>query len=365
MRALFICPTLTVGGAERQWATLLPALRELGFDILVATLNAKGHFYDVLEASPGIETRSFAMRSRFDVVRASRAASLRRWKPAVVVSQSIDAHVVGQVVAVLSGAKHVAVEHAGPGLSARRVHHRIFYRLVAPRVDRVVAVSPSQVPDLRRLGYRPDRARVVPNGIDPPHVGRDRASVLSELGLDADSFVAVLVATLRPEKRADFFVEAVARAHAADPRIRGVIVGAGPCLDQARSLASASGATQVIGFRDDVGDYLGAADAVCLTSNVEAAPISLLEAMALARPIVATDVGGVRDLVGEGGAALTQPDDLDAFSAALVELAADRARAAALGLRGREVYASRFTTSRMVAAYAELLRELAPGGAER
>lgn len=364
MRALFVCPTLTVGGAERQWATLLPSLRDRGFDVLVATLNTEGHFYDVLQATPGIETRSFAMRNRLDVIRASKAATLRRWRPGVVVSQSIDAHVVGQAVARLSHARHVAVEHAGPGLAARRSHHRLFYRLVAPRVDRVVAVSPAQAPGLQLLGYRADRVRVIPNGIDVPELARDRAAVMEELGLPADSFLAVLVATLRPEKRAEFFVEAVARGHARDPRIRGLVVGAGPCLDRVRRLSEQSGgATELLGFREHVGDYVAAADAVCLTSSVEAAPMSLLEAMALGRPVVATDVGGVRDLVGDDAGLLTPPDDVDAFSAALLALADDPPRAAALGANGRAVYLARFTTSQMVAAYADLLAEVAePAG---
>lgn len=358
MRALFLCPTLTVGGAERQWAILLPSLQRLGFDVLVATLNTEGHFYDVLAATPGIETRSFAMRNRLDVVRAAKTAGLRRWKPDVVVSQSIDAHVVGRAVAVLGHAPQVAVEHAGPGLAGRRSHHRLAYRLVAPRVTRVVAVSAAQAPDLRRLGFRSERVRVIPNGIDVPEHSRDRAAVLGELGLAPETFLAVLVATLRAEKRAEFFIEAVARAHARDPRIRGVVVGAGPCLGQARHLAAGTGSTDVIGFREHVGDYVAAADVVALTSSVEAAPMSLLEAMALERPIVATDVGGVRDLVGDDAAILTAPDDIDAFTEALAALALEPGRAAALGANGRTAYQARFTTSGMVAAYADLLHEL-------
>jgi glycosyltransferase involved in cell wall biosynthesis len=349
-----MCPTLTVGGAERQWATLVPALGDRGFTALVATLQQRGHFFDVLAGTDGVETRAVGMRSRFDVRGAARAVGLARWAPDVVVTQSVDAHVLGHLAARRASARHVAVEHAGPGLGRRR-HHGALYRWVAPRTDAVVAVSGSQLSGLVNLGYHKERISLIPNGIEPPAVGLDRASARELAGAGADDFLAVLVATLRPEKRVELFVEAVAVAHEKDARIRGLVVGGGPKLDRARSLAAQTGVVKAIGYREDVGSFVAAADVVCLTSDVEATPMSLLEAMALGRPIVATDVGGVREVVEAGTAILVPARAAAPIADALCALAADPKRATALGDAGREVYRRRFTADTMIDAYAELL----------
>jgi glycosyltransferase involved in cell wall biosynthesis len=99
-----------------------------------------------------------------------------------------------------------------------------------------------------------------------------------------------------------------------------------------------------------------AADVVCLTSAVEASPMSVLEAMSVGRPIVATDVGGVRELVADGMTGfLTTPDRPRQIAEALVELARDGARAADLGRAGRLRQQRCFSLDAMVRGYADLL----------
>jgi glycosyltransferase involved in cell wall biosynthesis len=356
-RALFICPTLTVGGAERQWATLIPSLRDRGFTSLVTTLNHRGHFFDVLSSTDGVETRAIDMRSRFDVRGAIRAIRLSAWLPDVVVTQSIDAHVLGHLVAMKASVPHVAVEHGGPGL-ARRRHHAPLYRWVAPRTDSIVAVSESQISDLLALGYQRSRIDVIPNGIDPPHVALDRVAARTLARADGDDFLAVFVATLRPEKRVERFIEAVASAHRGDSRIRGLVVGGGPELARAQTLAGETPAVEVIGYREDIGSFVAAANVVCLTSDVEANPISLLEAMALGIPVVATDVGGVREVVEDEAGILVPAGDVAATAAALRDLAANPERATTLGAAGLRRYQDRYTAGTMSGAYADLLRQV-------
>ena len=140
---------------------------------------------------------------------------------------------------------------------------------------------------LRDLGYRSDRTTVIPNGIPLPSPLRRRKAVRAELGVDGEDVLALLVATLRPEKRAPVFVEAVRHAHAREPRVRGVIAGGGPELERVRTLAAATpDVVRVLGERSDVADLIAAADLVCLTSAFEGLPITALEAMALSRPLV-------------------------------------------------------------------------------
>ena len=359
LRVLFLYSTLTRGGAERQLALLVPELRRRGFDPVVATLRHRGPNFEALREQ-GVPTAFAAMRSRTDIVGIWRAYRLWRLRPDVVFSSSVDAQVIGQLVAFRARARHVTAEHGGVGIP-RALHRRLLVRLIALGVDRVVAVSSSQLPELHRLGFPPARIRVIPNGIPPPLSGRASEAVRAELGVAADEVVALLVATLRPEKRADSFVDAVVRAHAREPRLRGVVAGGGPELERVRSLAAAvPDVVRVLGERPDASDLIRAADVVCLASAFEGLPMAVLEAMACGRPVVATAVGGVPDAVVDGQTGwLVPPGDEKALVDALVAAASAPAERRARGEAARQRYAERYSLERMVDAYAELLVELA------
>jgi glycosyltransferase involved in cell wall biosynthesis len=108
-----------------------------------------------------------------------------------------------------------------------------------------------------------------------------------------------------------------------------------------------------------------AADVVCLTSDAEALPLSILEAMALGRPVVAADVGGVRDAVAEGETGfLIRPTDVSGFAAALVKLATTPELAGQFGEAGRRCYQGRFTVERMVSGYVDLFERLTAARAQ-
>jgi len=324
----------------------------------VATLRHRGPHFEAL-GRLGVETSFAGLRSRVDLRGIARAYRLWRLRPLVVLTSSVDAQVIGHLVAARAGVPHVTTEHGGAGLP-RAFHRRLLVRAVAPRVERVVAVSPTQVDELRRLGYRPERIAVIPSGIPEPSPVRPRETVRAELGVGGDDVLALLVATLRPEKRADLFVEAVRRAHGREPRLLGAVAGGGPQLEQVRRLAAADGIVRVLGERADVADLIRAADVVCLTSAFEGLPVAVLEAMALSRPVVATRVGGLPDAVADGRTGvLVPPGDPASFADALVALARAQDRRRTLGETARSVYLERYTVEAMVGRYLDLLAPLA------
>jgi glycosyltransferase involved in cell wall biosynthesis len=356
-RILFVCPDLEgAGGAERQTRSLILSLDERGHDVALLTLARDGELADELRAR-GIPVDCARMRFRSDVAGWRRALrTARSFGPRIVVSRSVSAQVAGRVLSSRLGVPHVTVEHAGPGLSMR-AYRRMLVRFVARSVSRVVAVSETQIPALRSLGFDEGRIRVIPNGVA---LNGLHASAREELGLESEDFVAVLAAALRPEKQVPLFVRAVARAAADEPRIRGLVAGTGvdqPAVEE--EVARANGAVRLLGRRADVPALLEAADVVCLSSSVEAAPLVLVEAMAAGRPVLATRVGGVPELVADGdNGLLVPPGDEDAFSSALVSLARDPALARRLGEMGRTRFRERFTLDRMAAAYDALFDEV-------
>ena len=117
--------------------------------------------------------------------------------------------------------------------------------------------------------------------------------------LQGDSFTALCLAGLRPEKRVDLFIQAVRDARRSEPALSGFVAGEGPEYERLSRLAEGSG-VELLGARLDALELIRGADALCLLSEAEALPMSILEAMALERPVVATNVGGNGEAVLDG-----------------------------------------------------------------
>jgi glycosyltransferase involved in cell wall biosynthesis len=356
MRLLFVCPDMRTGGAERHWATLVPALRERGVEAGVLCLTGEGPFYGELRAR-GVPVTSIRMRGRFDLAGWRRALACAATGPDVVVSRFVSAQLVGARIARRAGARHVLNEHmpvrADGRLVPPRPHQRALTRIATRRVDAVIAVSESQVEPLRALGYR--NITVVSNGV----FASDVADVAPSPEFENDGFAALCVAGLRPEKRVDVFIDAVRAARSENTAIRGYVAGEGREHERLAALAGDSG-VELLGVRTDARELMRAAGAVCLTSEAEALPMSVLEAMALGRPVVATRVGGTSEAVRDGETGfLVEPGDVDGVARALVSLAADPDCAAAMGAAGRRRQREHFSGEAMVDGYLAALEKIA------
>jgi glycosyltransferase involved in cell wall biosynthesis len=361
MKLLFVCPNLGVAGAERQWSILIPRLAERGFEVRVLTLDGEGRFFHQLR-NLGIDARCASMRNRFDLLGLRRALALSG-HPDVVITRSVSSQVVGHAIARRAEAAHVFTEHLpvdGDGrMRPFRKDQKLLVRLVAPHVDLVVAVSASQIEGSVELGYRRERLRVISNAIptDAVRVTKSRLDMRNELGLRDDDFVALFVANLRAEKRASVFVSGVVEAHVSNGRIRGIVAGSGPELDALRQqVEQTSGVVTALGDRADVADLLNAADVLCMCSIREAMPMNVLEAMIVGRPVVATKVGGVPDLViPEETGFFFDPDSNGGLANVLVRLAGDEQFTKRMGRNAAVRTRKLFSVGKMVDAYADVL----------
>jgi glycosyltransferase involved in cell wall biosynthesis len=366
MRLLFLCPDMRRGGAERQWATLIPALARRGAEVRLVCLYDEGPLFGEVTAA-GVSAACLGLRGPGDLRGLRSVLAEARGRPGAVVTRTVSPQLLGQAIARRAGAAHVFNEHtpltpAGE-LLAMRPRQRLLTRLVAPRVDRVIQVSERQTAPLVRLGYRRERIMTVPNGVFDSKAApaKDRAAVRASLGLDGGEFAVLCVANLRPEKRADAFLEAVARARSEGAtHLRGLIAGDGPERPRLERLAGELDGVELLGSRGDVPDLMAASDAVALLSEAEALPMSILEAMALARPVVTSDVGGAAEAVADGETGIVvPPGDTAAAATALAALAADPARARAMGEAGRIRQRERFDGEAMVDGYWRALEEVA------
>jgi len=359
MRVLFVCPDMRVGGAERHWATLAPLLRERGAEVAMLCLSEEGALYEEVTRA-GVGTACLYMRGPLDPRGLRRALGFARPRPDVLVSRGVTGNLVAAAIARRARAPHVVNEHtpllASGELLAMKAHQRLLTRLVAPQADAVIAVTARQVEPLTRLGYRRQRIEVIPNGIAPPD-----PRPAGPLAADGE-FAVLCAARLQVEKRADRFVRAVAGARGSDPRIRGFLVGDGSERAAIEHLAAGSG-VELLGERPDVPALLAGADAFMLTSDAEALPISILEAMACGVPVIVPDLGGTTELVLHGETGLVVPaGDVPALQRALVELASDPERARRFGEAGRVRQRERFDAGTMADAYLSALERVSRGG---
>ncbi|MDQ1713751.1 MAG: hypothetical protein QOE45_3201 [Frankiaceae bacterium] len=224
-------------------------------------------------------------------------------------------------------------------------------RLAARWADAVVCVSAAERDDGVAAGVRPRSWEVVPNGVDLDRwTVRDRHAARERLGLDADAPLAVCVGRLSKQKGQDVLLAAWPSVDV--PEARLVLVGDGPL--GAALTVSAPPRVMLAGRRDDVADWYAAADVVVVPSRWEGMALTPLEALACGRPVVATDVTGMREVLG--GEGLVPPGDPAALAGAVSAAlrspgspASHRARATRFDLRDTTA-AIRSVYDRLVAA---------------
>jgi glycosyltransferase involved in cell wall biosynthesis len=239
-------------------------------------------------------------------------------------------------------------------------------RALARVSDCLIGVSQATVDDLVRLGVAPpSKFRVLPLGLDLDRLaqlpGELRAPSRAELGIDEDEVLLVFVGRVVPIKRLDLLLRALAGAREADPRLRLAVVGDGgerPQLERQAAELGIAADVLFLGYRRELRPIFAAADLAVLSSDNEGTPVSLIEAAAAGLPAVSTDVGGVREVVGEDTGILVPRDDPAALAAAIAELAADPDRRNRCGEAARQHAINSYGAKRLLSDVDALYREL-------
>ncbi len=230
-----------------------------------------------------------------------------------------------------------------------------------------VTVANSQIAATRAIDQEhlnPHRVRVIHNGVDllEPPTAPHRDAVRRAWGATADDVVIGCVANYRSVKAHDLLIAAFGDVVMARPHVRLVLVGEGPERSRLEQLVESGGlASHVVlhGREPDARQLNTAFDVVALTSRSEGLPNAMLEAAAAGRPVVATDVGGMREVVLDGVTGLLVPSgDRPALARALVRLADDPALRCQMGRAARHHVELTFGMDRFVREFADLYREV-------
>ena len=354
-KVLHICSDTNIGGAGKYVLTLLTQPRiARGYEVAVAcpegALAAAVRRAGIpVFVCPGAD-RSFswqALRALFGL--------MRTWRPQIAHTHG---SLAGRVAAALAGARTIYTKHGLAAAEEASIQVRgaggllkgLAVRLFA---DRIVAVSGAVKAALIASGADPDRIRVIPGGVDlRPYEGLPALAggVVGALG------------RLEREKGFDLLLQAMAQlaGEARPPRL--ILGGDGSQREALAQQAREAGLpVEMAGFVSDVPAFLGQTGLFALSSRSEGLGLVLVEAMAAGRPVVATRVGGVPEVVVDGETGLlVEPGDVDALAAAIRRLLADPALAQRMGAAGRERVRALFSAERMAeqtaAVYEELIR---------
>lgn len=373
VRVLRVIARLNMGGPALHVAYLTAGLAERGYETtLVAGSLARGEDSMAFVADElGIEIERLEELHREispvrDAVAILRLARLiRRVRPHILHTHTAKAGAVGRLAALLAGdARPPIVVHTFHGHvlrgyfdPLRTAGFRLLERWLATRTTALVAVSPQVRDDLVALGVAPrERFVVVRLGIElEQRVAAERDGRVESrrvLGIGPDRFAVGWIGRMTGVKRTDDVLRAFRRL-----RDRGVdaclcMVGDGPDRSAIERRAHELGVmrdTLFLGYQEEVAPYYAAFDAMILPSINEGTPVSAIEALAAGRPVVATRVGGVPDVVREGeNGFLVEAGDVDALAERLARLAVDPELRERLGAAGRARVVPRYSVARLV-----------------
>jgi glycosyltransferase involved in cell wall biosynthesis len=253
-------------------------------------------------------------------------------------------------------------------LIPKRYSHRWLYRLASHLVGGFIAVS-DQVRQamLETIGPIQDKIIVIYNGVDVKRYGRpvDRAAIRKQLGVEVNSPLIVVVATLREPKGHRYLIEAAATIVPKYPDLGVLFVGDGDLREKLQAQVqelNLGDHIRFLGNRSDVAELLAASDLFVLPSLWEGLPMSLLEAMASGLPIVATEVSGtVRVMAPDQTGILVPPGDSQRLAQAIERLLSDSALAQAMGAAARRRVAAEFSAQKQADEHLALYRRLLDG----
>jgi glycosyltransferase involved in cell wall biosynthesis len=390
VKVLRVIARLNMGGPALHVAYLTEGLMKRGYDTtLVAGSLARGEDSMAFVADArGVEIVRIDELGREisplrDLMATIKLARLiRKERPQILHTHTAKAGTVGRVAARLAGSRrppivvhtfhgHVLRGYFGP---VRSLFFRLLERWLAAGTTALIAVSPQVRDDLVALGVAPrERFVVIRLGIEldervaPEQNGR--AESRRYLGIPGDRFAVGWIGRMTAVKRTDDVLVAFKRLRDSGVDAMLCMVGDGPERLQLEQRAHELGVardTVFLGYQEDVAPFYAAFDALVLPSGNEGTPVTVIEALAAERPVVATRVGGVPDVVRDGeDGFLVEAGATDDLADRLERLARDPALRARMGKQGRERVLPRYAVDRLVDDVDELYRSLLSAAGER
>ncbi len=369
VRVLVTLSSLQVGGAERNVVSLLPHLRREGIDVSLCTLSTRFDSY-LAEVAARTDVPRYDLDARrlLDVRGFRRFLRLLRERGIDVVhAEDQYSTLFASAAYRLTGLPWVSTRHnvmeERPDLRSRVRAGMCLFALKGS--TRCITVSDAIQGALSEKRVLPaDRMITIYNGIELEKfaVSQDRETIRHQLGWPLQDAIVVIVAVIREDKGHDLLFKAAQRILDLVPNLHIKVVGDGPFSGVRQQQAAALGdRVEFMGQRSDVPLLLSAADLLVMPSRNEGLPTVLIEAGAAGLPVVATDVGGTREIVeDEVTGFVVPPEAVTALSERMAETLLNPDLARRLGEKARDHISRVFTLTNQARQTAAVYRGLVP-----
>jgi len=366
IKVLYLINALHVGGAERVIARTVPRLDKNRYETIVCCLWMGGAAADEMEKA-GVRVINLDAKNKLDLRILFRLYRLlKEHKIDIIHSFLFHANMLGRIVGRLAGVPVILSSERTMEMEDK--HQLLLNRLTACLADKIITVSEAvREFAITNIGIEPNKLITIYNGVDLSEFSRNPnrewiEEARRELGIDPCHVVVGTVGHLEPEKGCEYLLQAAAQVSAQDGKVTFLLVGDGSQRTKLENLAQDLGISSNVifmGYRNDIPRILSVMDIFVLPSLYEGLPNALLEAMAASRPVVATQVGGIPEVVADGETGiLVPPRDPGALAGAICVLLEDRERAREMGIAGRKQVERLFGIETMVAKTEVLYEEL-------
>jgi len=363
LNVAFLITSMPVGGAETLLVNLMRRMDPERMVPQVVCMKERGPLGEVVSSE--FKVHSDLIRHRYDLGIVPKLQRLFRAQAinAVVTVGAGDKMFWGRLAArgcslpVVLSALHSTGWPDGVGFANR---------LLTPMTDAFIAVAKSHgrfLVDFEKFPAR--KVEVIPNGIDTDRFRFDltaRSQIREQWGWSNDVPVCGIVAALRPEKNLQLYLESAAKVVQGLPNAGFVIVGGGPEEASLRAKVDSLGIAanvRFLGSRSDIPEILSGLDLFALSSDNEASPVSILEAMSIGLPVVCTDVGSVRESVLVDQTGFVVPvGDAQSMSQAWLRLLSNRAESKQFGLHARQHVVQNNSLNSMTQGYMSLIETI-------
>ena len=364
-KVVYIIDDLGLGGAQRQLVELVQTLPRERYEPHIISLSTSKLAYAPAVRDLGVplslipQSRIWSCRALWTLYR-----TLRRLRPQIVHTGLFTADLYGRLAARAAGVPVVVSTVHSVELD-KPWHYVAVDRWLKWLTDWFVVTARAVRTVLHaREGVSGQRTTLIYNGVDPtqfaPHAWN--GALRRRIGVSSERPLIGIIGRLAPVKDHETFLRAAALVREAVPESAFVIVGDGQLKAALQSLAQRLGLSASVSFLESQGQIApvyDALDALVVSSQYEGCCRVILEAMAMGKPVVATDSGGTPELVVDGETGrLVPPSDPDRLAEAIVGIIRDPDMARAMGLRGRRRVEEQFSLERMVAQTDSLYRAL-------
>jgi glycosyltransferase involved in cell wall biosynthesis len=349
VRVLYLTHTLGVGGAEELILNMVARLPRDRYEPMVCCFeNPPGPIGPEIAAlGVPVVPLGVAPGWRHPLAWWTILRRLRQLRPQIVHTFMLPASLYGRSAAVAAGVPIIIGTEVNI-YDRKQGHHILIERLLSARSACVVASAESvKAAYVRQLGISADTVRVVYNAVNWDRLNATQTpdDVRQSLGIPRDRLVVGVVATLQDKKGHRVLIDAVAETPGLE-RVWLMLVGDGPERRPLEAYVAARGIADRVTFcgtRRDLGNVLPAMDVFALPSLWEGLPLALILAMGAERPVVATRLAGIPEVVTNGDTGLlVEPGNVQQLGAALARVCTDAALRARLGARARAAVRDRF-----------------------